>query len=179
MGLIRLRPLKWGLSTTCKLRYLGVTMPVAGVPVSDRAQQLAQIEKLLNSHGLHGSESLCKLLRFLANCALEHPGISPKEYQIATEVFGRPRDFDPHLDSMVRVQAGRLRSKLAEYYASEGAEDPILVEMPKGNYALGFHVRPPEASRNYASALHKSPAEAANAGQAPRKWIVATIALSV
>src|SRR6266849_4782797 len=179
MGLIRLRPIKWGLSMTCGPSYLGVTMPVAGVPVSDRAQQLAQIEKLLNSHALHGSESLCKLLRFLTNCAFEHPGISPKEYQIATEVFGRPKDFDPHLDSMVRVQVGRLRSKLAEYFASEGAEDPILVEMPKGNYALSFHVRPHEPSRNHASASHEAPAETANAGQPPRRWVAAVVVLSV
>jgi hypothetical protein len=149
------------------------------VALTERAQYLGQIEKLLGSHTLHGSESLCKLLRYLANCALEPHGISPKEYQIATEVFGRPKDFDPHLDSMVRVQAGRLRAKLAEYYASEGAEDPILVEMPKGNYALSFHVRPHEPSRNHASAMHESPAETANAGQAPRKWVAAVVVLSV
>jgi len=92
----------------------------------------------VNSHTLHGSESLCKLLRYLADHALRHPG-SLKEYQIATEVFGRPSDFDPHLDSLVRVQAGRLRTKLSEYYASEGAEDPIIVELPKGTYTLAFH----------------------------------------
>ena len=92
----------------------------------------------MNSHTLHGSESLCKLLRYLADHALRHPG-SLKEYQIATEVFGRPSDFDPHLDSLVRVQAGRLRTKLSEYYASEGAEDPIIVELPKGTYTLAFH----------------------------------------
>ncbi len=50
-----------------------------------------------------------------ARCALEHPGMSIKEYQIAAELFGRPTDFDPHLDVTVRVQAGRLRSKLAEF----------------------------------------------------------------
>src|SRR5713226_1246034 len=121
----------------------------AVAPVSDRAQHLGQIEKLLGSHALHGSESLCKLLRYLANHSLEHPAISPKEYQIATEVFGRQQDFDPQVDSMVRVQAGRLRSKLAEYYGSEGAEDSILVEMPKGNYVLTFHPRPPGAGRNH------------------------------
>src|SRR5882762_10316965 len=113
------------------------------VPLTERAQNLAQIEKLLSSHTLHGSESLCKLLRYLANHSMDHPGLSPKEYQIATEVFGRQKDFDPQLDSMVRVQAGRLRTKLAEYYASEGAEDSSLVEMPKGNYLLTFHPRPP------------------------------------
>jgi hypothetical protein len=97
------------------------------------------VEKLVNSHTLHGSESLCKLLRYLADQAVKHPGVGLKEYQIATEVFGRPMDFDPHLDSLVRVQAGRLRSKLAEYYASEGASDPIMVELPKGAYNVVFH----------------------------------------
>jgi len=112
------------------------------VPVTEKALHLAQIEKLLGSHSLHGSESLCKLLRYLAHHSLEHPGTSPKEYQIATEVFGRQEDFDPHVDSMVRVQAGRLRTKLGEYYSTEGADDPILVEIPKGTYALTFHARP-------------------------------------
>jgi len=110
--------------------------------VSDRAQILGEIDRLVSSHTLHGSESLCKLLRYLAKQALDHPGVPLKEYQIATEVFGRQDNFDPQVDSAVRVQAGRLRSKLAEYYASEGAEDSILVELPKGMYALSFHARP-------------------------------------
>src|SRR5437879_3431245 len=96
--------------------------------MTERALFHEQIEKLLSSHALHGSESLCKLLRYLASHSLEHPGASPKEYQIATEVFGRQQGFDPHVDSTVRVQAGRLRTKLAEYYASEGADDPIMVD---------------------------------------------------
>ena len=64
-----------------------------------------------------------------AHHALSHPGTPLKEYQIATEVFGRPSDFDPQVDSTIRVQAGRLRAKLAEYYAAEGADDSILVEV--------------------------------------------------
>ena len=107
--------------------------------VTDAEPRLVEIDRLVNSHTLHGSESLCKLLRYLADHAIRHPGVALKEYQIATEVFGRPSDFDPQLDSLVRVQAGRLRSKIAEYYSSEGAHDPILVELPKGTYALAFH----------------------------------------
>ena len=114
---------------------MGVTSHVTAVE-----PRLLQIEKLVNSHALHGSESLCKLLRYLADHAIKHPGSALKEYQIATEVFGRPGDFDPHLDSLVRVQAGRLRAKLSEYYASpEGSEDPVVVELPKGTYTLAFH----------------------------------------
>jgi hypothetical protein len=109
--------------------------------MADRNNFLRQVEKLAGSHVLHGSESLCKLLRYLARQALDHPGVPVKEYQIATEVFGRPADFDPQSDSAIRVQAGRLRGKLAEYYASEGADDPILVELPKGTYVLNFQPR--------------------------------------
>src|SRR5882724_1622159 len=110
-------------------------------PLTDRTQYQAEIEKLVASHALHGSESLCKLLRYLGKQALEHPGVPVKEYQIATEVFGRQPDFDPQLDSMVRVQAGRLRTKLAEYYSTEGASDRFVVEVPKGSYTVAFHER--------------------------------------
>lgn len=96
---------------------------------------------MVASHALHGSESLCKLLRYLGKQAVEHPGVAVKEYQIATEVFGRQADFDPQLDSMVRVQAGRLRAKLGEYYSTEGASDHLVVELPKGSYAISFHER--------------------------------------
>jgi hypothetical protein len=144
--------------------------------VADKAHYRGQIDKLLSSHALHGSESLCKLLRYLADHALDHPGASPKEYQIATEVFGRPSNFDPHLDSTVRVQAGRLRGKLAEYYATEGAEDPILVDFPRGTYALTFHERPAGTGRNHGSGLHELPSEGS---QTRRKWLAAVTLLSV
>jgi hypothetical protein len=144
--------------------------------MGDKAHYRGQIEKLLNSHALHGSESLCKLLRYLADHALDHPGASPKEYQIATEVFGRPSDFDPHLDSTVRVQAGRLRGKLAEYYASEGADDQILVDFPRGTYALTFHERPAGTGRNHGAAPHES---SADPSQTSRKWFAGVILVSV
>ncbi len=147
--------------------------------MTERAQYLGQIEKLLASHTLHGSESLCKLLRYLANHSLDHPGTSPKEYQIATEVFGRQKDFDPHLDSMVRVQAGRLRTKLAEYYASEGADDSILIEMPKGNYVLTFHHRSPSAGREHSGHSHDTAEPVPLNGQTTTRWFAAVLILSV
>src|SRR5437660_3782318 len=153
--------------------------PESVVPVTERAQSLAQVEKLLASHTLHGSESLCKLLRYLANQSLDHPGLSPKEYQIATEVFARQKDFDPHLDSMVRVQAGRLRAKLSEYYASEGADDQIMVELPKGTYALTFHPRPHGVARNHANVSHEAQNNLEANGRTSRTWIFAVVALSV
>src|ERR1019366_2409737 len=120
---------------------MAVTRTLAAAP----EQFFQQIDNIIKSHSLRGSESLCKLLQYLAKQALDHPDSPVKEYQIATEVFGRPADFDPQSDSTIRVQAGRLRMKLAEYYAGEGAADPILVKIPKGSYHLTFEARPIEA----------------------------------
>jgi hypothetical protein len=89
-----------------------------------------QIDNIIKSHSLRGSESLCRLLQYLAKQSIYHPEAPLKEYQIATEVYGRRADFDPQSDSTIRVQAGRLRVKLSEYYAGEGASDPIVVKRP-------------------------------------------------
>src|ERR1700730_5755003 len=155
-------------------------MSVTRVQSVEREQWLGQIEKLVASHVLHGSESLCKLLRYLAEHSLDHPGSSLKEYQIATEVFGRPQDFDPQHDSTIRVQAGRLRLKLAEYYSSEGADDSLVVEVPKGTYIVSFHYRstaPAKLRLASLQGLERRPV--ATAGHARRNWPIAVIALSV
>ena len=107
----------------------------------ERAQYLAAIDRLAKSRVLHGSESLCRLLRYLRGAQSPESWSSDQGNQLATEVFGRSPDFDPQLDSAIRVQAGRLRLKLAEYYSAEGQEDPVVVDLPKGNYALSFHAR--------------------------------------
>lgn len=139
-------------------------MAVTSARATEKEQFSRQIDRLVNSHTLHGSESLCRLLRYLAEHALTHPGAPLKEYQIATEVFGRPVDFDPQLDSTIRVQAGRLRVKLSEYYANEGLEDHIVVELPKGTYVPAFHIRTSGAEPSTESnlrALPKPPTPAA------------------
>ena len=146
--------------------------------MTEREQFLGQIERLVGSHALHGSESLCKLLRYLAKHAVEHPGSTLKEYQIATEVFGRPSNFDPQLDSTVRVQAGRLRVKLAEYYASNGAEDTIVVELPKGAYALSFHHRGAPVGRTHGPRREIERDEGFERSGS-RTWMIAAVALAV
>jgi hypothetical protein len=146
--------------------------------VSEREQCLVQIEKLVASQVLHGSESLCKLLRYLAKHALDHPGVPIKEYQIATEVFGRSADFDPQLDSMVRVQAGRLRGKLAEYYGANGTDDGVVVELPHGTYVLAFHHRT-HASRPHLGETAEPELQGPMAAHSQRKWLAATVSLGI
>jgi hypothetical protein len=102
---------------------------------------LDQIDRLVCSPLLQRSENLCRLVQYLAEHTLSSPTHHLKEYQIATEALGRAPDFDPQLDASVRVLAGRLRSRLAEYYKTAGADDPILVDVPKGTYILSFERR--------------------------------------
>lgn len=118
----------------------------AGQPLSAE-KRLAQVDRIIHSPVLQNSESLCNLLKFLARQSIDTPEVSVKEYQIATQVFGRSTGFDPRVDSTVRVQMSRLRSKLTDYYSHAGSADPIVVEIPKGSHAVTFREREAEPSR--------------------------------
>lgn len=112
--------------------------------------KLDQMNKLLRCRALTGSDSLKSFLRFVVEKAAENPENQLKEYVIATEVFGRSQDYNPRIDSIVRVQAGRLRTKLTEYYSTEGKSDKILIDLPKGHYTPVFSVISDESSTSKA-----------------------------
>lgn len=162
-----------------------VTLPlmsVTGAVGEENEAKLRQVERLVASDVLHGSESLCKLLRYLAEQSIGHPGTGVKEYQIATEVFKRPEDFDPRMDSTVRVQTGRLRSKLAEYYAQAGAEDHWVVDIPKGAYTLNFHVRqaaPAPDPNSTPTPAAETAAPVRPPETSHKRWLVTVAAMSV
>jgi hypothetical protein len=109
--------------------------------ISDRKEKLAQLERILHSRTLQGSESLKSLLDFVVKKSLENLDGELKEYTIASEVFGNSK-YDPRIDSTVRVQAARLRAKLEEYYSTEGKRDRILIDLPKGHYIPLFSFNP-------------------------------------
>src|ERR1044071_178261 len=93
-----------------------------------------QLARVLASRAFARSERLSRLLRFVVERHLEGRDTELKESLIAVEVFGRPPDYDPKLDSIVRSEAARLRSRLIEYYVGEGSRDPVVIELPKGGY---------------------------------------------
>jgi hypothetical protein len=100
-----------------------------------------QVDRILHSGEFTGSEVLRNLLSFLTEHSLDRPGEAVKEYELAVAVLGKAEGFDPRLDSAVRVHAARLRSKLAEYYMADGADDPVLIEVPKGSYHVAWRYR--------------------------------------
>jgi hypothetical protein len=102
-------------------------------------QEMAdELERILRSRPLQNSESLRALLQYVGGRVIEGHDSQVKEYTIAVEVFGRSKDFNASTDSLVRVQAKRLRDKLKEYYATEGKSDKVLIDLPKGHYTAVF-----------------------------------------
>jgi hypothetical protein len=124
-----------------------------------REEKLDQLEKILHGRALHGSDNLKAFLRFIVDKSIENQESQLKEYVIATEVFGRGSDFDSRVDSVVRVQAGRLRTKLHEYYETEGRDDRLIIVLPKGQYTPVFsYAQKSEDRGSYHEAGGEAPA---------------------
>src|SRR5262245_2676443 len=100
------------------------------------------VSRIVASNTFASSERLVRFLEFSCEQVLAGKGSELKEQVLAIEVFGRDPSYDPKTNSLVRVTALKLRSKLIEYYAGEGASEPIRIELPKGNYAPVFHIAP-------------------------------------
>ncbi len=107
----------------------------------------ATLEKILASPAFAAAPRDQSFLRFVAEETLAGHGAELKETVIASGVFGRKADFDPRLDAIVRVVANHVRKRLAQYYATDGAGDPMIIEIPKGRYEPVFRAReaPPAA----------------------------------
>src|SRR5688500_14338259 len=135
----------------------------------DAAAVRAQLERILASPGFANAGRLSRFLRFVVERTLDGEGDQLKEYRLGTEVFDRPSDYDPRLDSIVRVEARRLRSKLAEYYEGPGRADPIAIRVDKGSYTAAFERTTPEP---FVAALPPpSPAR-------PHRWLPFALAVA-
>ena len=105
-----------------------------------------ELERILKSPPLDNSPSLCRFLRYVVEETLAGRSGSLKEYSLGVVVFERGEEFDPRLDPIVRVQARNLRVRLAQYYGAAGANDPVLIDLPKRTYVPVFRIRGEEES---------------------------------
>jgi hypothetical protein len=161
-----------------------------------------QLEKLLRSEAFRNAHHLQRFLEYVASKTIDGLSDEIKEYSIGREVFDRPESYDPRVDTVVRVQAHRLREKLDEYYSCEGASDEILLEVPKGHYVPRFSRRvailtkpengnpaaastgSPAASVDYfadphASEAHPSGAKASRSSRWWREGLLAVLCLLI
>ena len=112
----------------------------ADSPLGD-AEIRAELDRILASGTFARSRRLSTLLEYLVSESLSGQGDKIKATTIAIEVFGRGVNFDQQNDPIVRVEAGRLRQRLADYYHESGRDDPVLIEIPKGAYRPRFTAR--------------------------------------
>ncbi len=103
----------------------------------------AAVARVLAAPEFVNATRLSRFLRFAVEKALTGGGAELKEYLLGVEVFDRGQDFDPRLDPIVRVEAGRLRAKLQEYYEGGGRGDPVRIVFRKGSYAPAFEAASP------------------------------------
>jgi TolB-like protein len=94
----------------------------------------SELDKILSSSTFIRSKRLGRFLRFTVEQCLEGRQGALKEYLVGVEVFNKLETFDPRIDSIVRVEARRLRSKLEKYYQTEGRDDNIIIQFRKGSY---------------------------------------------
>ena len=112
--------------------------PAGTGKLSERAIR-EQLDRLTRSDALKRSRRLQQFLRYITELTLKGEESTINEYLLGVEVFERGPDYNAADDSIVRRQAHALRHKLADYYAAEGREDPIRIEIPLGHYVPVFH----------------------------------------
>jgi TolB-like protein len=134
----------------------------------------AQLDRILASAVFANSGRLSRLLKYVIERTLAGEGDQLKEYVVGVEVFERGSTYDPRLDSIVRVEARRLRAKLEEYYRGDGSNDPIAIEIPRGSYVPVFRASGPAdgaASSNAIPATSvEQNGEAPEIAASPAEW---------
>lgn len=101
----------------------------------------AQIQRILQSKAFRTSEIHRTLLSYLADKSISGTADNLKEYTVGLDVFAKPDSYDPRQESTVRMHVARLRQKLGEYYRTEGVDDRIFVDLPKGGFKLTIEAR--------------------------------------
>jgi hypothetical protein len=109
---------------------------------ASEAECQALLERVINSRELKRAQRLRELLAYLGRRALKPRAQAVREQEIGAAMFGRQEDYDTSLDNIVRVTVSELRKRLAHYFQTEGADEPIVMEIPRGAYVPVFFDRP-------------------------------------
>jgi tetratricopeptide (TPR) repeat protein len=121
----------------------------------------AQVKRIIESAAFRDSARLQDFLKYIVEEALAGRSARIKGLTVAQAVFSAGKNFDPDSSSIVRVEAGRLRRRLEQYYSTSGRHDPLIISVPKGSYAPAFSHNPnldpredrPPPGRQYGNAI--------------------------
>jgi TolB-like protein len=131
-----------------------------------------ELDRILSSKVFAAAQRSQAFLRYVVERSLMDAPAPLKEFSIAMDVFARDQDYDPSIDATVRVEAGRLRSRLREYYDTEGRGNPVHIDVPKGGYYPTFTFREGEVAGANDVAMIKTDAQPVETtrGWAPLRW---------
>lgn len=154
----------------------GVAGPDGNEPIA--AEEIrAELERILASDIFRSAPQLTAFLTFVVEQTLAGRAGELKGYTIAVEAFGRPPEFDPQSDPIVRVEAGRLRKALNLYFAADGINDPLRIAIPVGAYVPSFARLPAPPAAVEPEPEADMPAESATQAARPsRLWLYAACA---
>ena len=146
-------------------------MTVGSLETIELAEQRAELKTVLESRGFARAPALANLLSYLCEKLFAGEANQIKEYSIAVEAFRRGDSFDQDSDSIVRVEANRLRRRLTEYYKGEGAQNPLQISIPVGQYVPRFERNDAARDRLPSTDLPK-PEPGISAASWPRAFVV-------
>jgi hypothetical protein len=146
---------------------------------TDFSRERQELERVLNSGIFHRAPNLAQLLTYVCFKYFEGTADQIKEYNIAIDALGRPTDFDQKRDSIVRVEAHRLRKRLREYYEAEGASHEVHIDIPSGQYAPQFQLKSVQAQQQQPPAPQENVLPATPPVRPSRVAIAAVAALLV
>jgi TolB-like protein/Tfp pilus assembly protein PilF len=129
-----------------------------------------ELDRVLSSKVFAAAQRSQAFLRYVVERSLTDAPAQLKEFSIAMDVFARGDDYDPSIDATVRVEAGRLRSRLREYYDVEGTGDPIYIDVPKGGYCPTFTFRNNKVGAVKEVPLIVEQAQSAETTRVPQSW---------
>ncbi len=129
---------------------------VAAITVPSPELIRKQTDRIASGRAFANSERMCRFLRYAVEHALQGDTGRLKEYTVGVDIFDRDPSYDPRVDPIVRVEARRLRAKLATYYEGEGRDDEVVIEFPKGSYAPVFRTRGGAGSSDQAEAAGRT-----------------------
>jgi hypothetical protein len=161
-------------------------VPVETSPETQRHLHWTLVTRVCSSECFHASARLREFLIYVADCALRNCAEEATEQHIGIHVFQRPPGYNSSEDSIVRTHARLLRQKLAEYFNSEGADEEVIIEIPKGHYLPVFlprHAQGTQTSNGVPVSVAASPTDAPKAPSARnapiprrRRWLFVLVA---
>ncbi len=137
----------------------------------DRKQKRQLVDRVANSATFLRSPRLRDFLLYVADCTLNDRPEDAREQQIAQNVFNRRPDYNAGQDNIVRVEARSLRKRLEAYFLSEGKDEPFVLVIPRGSYAVSFEARTAEANGTPEEAVAIAPVPVEPAKRPVKRWV--------